>query len=89
MPVISIHNTLRQLGLDVEDEEFWEVLTDFEWIVRQDERIKTGLHICSPPSIHNKKRPWCEQYGAELHEMLCSKCAKWWAENPPNESTNP
>lgn len=29
------------------------------------------------------RRPWCETCGATVAEVLCSTCAKWWADNPP------
>lgn len=30
-----------------------------------------------------KAKPWCETCGVSVQEILCPKCAKWWADNSP------
>lgn len=42
-----------------------------------------AMNQCSSGTATPRKRPWCEWCGAEMAEVLCPTCTKWWAENPP------
>lgn len=34
-----------------------------------------------------KRKPRCDTCGKDVAEVLCSTCAKWWADNPPPADT--